>query len=288
MLKKRGLIIPDNANSSHYLKHIGYYHLSAYMVSLQRGDRTSERHDFIEGTTLGDILSIYIFDRKLRLLIMDAVERIEIAVKSVIINEMCIPYGSHWYMNHEYFANKFGHRGFLETVQNDINHGENSSRIRNISIRHYYENYSSPSMPPLWMVFEALTFGKMSKIYTGLKHADQKRIATAFEMPVPVLRSWLRSTSYIRNLCAHHSRVWNRVFTIKPLATSQFYSEEFTLNTKFYAQAVMLNILMHRISPETVWDDRLKSLFAEYPDIDKRKMGFPDDWENRDVWKMRE
>jgi abortive infection bacteriophage resistance protein len=283
LLKRRGLVIADEKLARHYLKFIGYYRLSGYMLAFQRGDRTKDHHAFAPGTTFEAVLGTYTFDRKLRLLVMDAIERIEIGVKSVIMNEMCVPYGSHWYMNKDHFRTGFNFDAFMQTVQKDTDYGRGPDKVRNISLKHYYQEYDTPPMPPLWMVFEALTFGTVSLMFGWLPHADQKRIAGQIGIPVPVLKSWLHTTSTLRNLCAHHARIWSRVFTFKPLVMDA-YREDFTPNTLFYSQAAMLHVLMRRISPHTRWAERLKSLCAEYPGIDRGKMGFPDVWENRKVW----
>lgn len=284
VLRQRGLVIQYEEQARHYLKHIGYYHFSGYMLLFQRGDRTDSHHEFIPGTTFEQVLDIYTFDRKLRLLVMDAVERIEIAVKGIMTNEMCIPYGPHWYMERDHFTDGFDFDGFMKSIHKDIDHGKDRERVRNVSIRHYYETYDTPAMPPLWMVFEALTFGTVSYMYGNLPHADQKRIADQFGLGVPILKSWLHATTIIRNLCAHHARLWNRLFTFKPRAPKSMEAD-FTTNTLFYAQAAMLNVLMHRVSPESRWAGKLKDLFDEYPAIPKARMGFADGWENSGLWK---
>ncbi len=286
LLRQRGLIITDEKQVRHYLQYIGYYHLSGYMLHFQRADRTDRHHQFISGTTFEQVWDVYTFDRKLRLLVMDAVERIEIAVKSAIINEMCIPYGGHWYMQREHFVDGFDFDGFLKSIHKDIDHGKDQEKVRNVSIRHYYENYDDPAMPPLWMVFEALTFGTVSLMFGWLPHADQKRIADKFDLGVPILKSWLHAANTTRNLCAHHARLWNRVFTFKPRSPKEMEAE-FTPNTLFYAQAVMLNILLQKISPDSRWAGRLKNLFDHHPAIPKNKMGFPTDWEKRPIWQIK-
>ncbi len=283
LLRQRGLVMDNENRVRHYLKNIGYYHLSGYMADFQRCDRTDNHHQFFPETTFDQVLDAYAFDRKLRLLVMDAVERIEIAVKGTMINEMCVPYGPHWYMNRNHFKDDFKYDDFLRSVQKDIDHGKDQDRVRNASIRHYYESYDNPAMPPLWMVFEALSFGTVSLMFGWLPHADQKRIADQFDLGVPVLKSWLHATTFIRNLCAHHARLWNRIFTFKPVIPKG-QEAEFSPNTLFYAQALMLNMLMQRVSPESRWPGRLKDLFDDYPAISKDKMGFPDGWEKRDIW----
>ncbi|MBN8521461.1 MAG: Abi family protein [Alphaproteobacteria bacterium] len=285
LLSQRGLVIKDEPKARHYLTNIGYYHLSGYMTHFQHCDRTDSHHQFFPGTTFDQILDVYTFDRKLRLLIMDAVERIEIAVKSAMINDLCVLYGPHWYMNKNHFTDGFKYDGFLQSIQKDIDHGKGRDKIKNASIRHYYETYDAPAMPPLWMVFEVLSFGTVSLMFGWLPHADQKRLSGQFNLGVPVLKSWLHATTIIRNLCAHHSRLWNRIFTFKPLIPKGMEAD-FTPNTLFYAQALMLNVLMHSVSPESRWTEKLKDLLDEYPAIPKEKMGFPENWHNLPVWKV--
>lgn len=285
-MRDRGLLIADEAKVIHYLKHIGYYRLSIYMLPFQRADKSDRHHNFASGTKFEDILHVYDFDRKLRLLVIDALERIEISIKSVMIDTMCVSYGSHWFMSADLFNPDFKHTEFLNKIRDQIGDGTDTSKMGDIAIRHYFETYDYPPMPPMWMLTESLTFGTISVLYSQLIGADQKRIADGIGIPVPMLKSWLRSASYMRNLCAHHSRLWNRVFTIRPASMKQ-YVEDFTPNTLFYAQAVALNIFMQKISPETRWASRLSGLLAEYPMISKSKMGFPDDWERRDVWNIR-
>ncbi len=283
LLKRRGLYIADEAKAKSCLIHIGYYRLSAYELPLQRGDHTNEHHQFLPNTNFDHILDLYTFDRKLRLLVMDAMERIEIAIKSMIINEMCIPYGAHWYMNRTHFVAHFDYDSFIKSIHKDIDHGKDSENVRNISIRHYYETYDSPAMPPFWMVLEAVTFGTISLMYSWLPYADQKRIADQLDLGVPVLKSWLHTASYTRNLCAHHARLWNRVYTKTPMIMNTI-KMEMTPNTKFYAQTLMMNVFLKKISPDSQWVERLKNLLDEYPNIPKDVMGFPPDWKIRPIW----
>lgn len=289
LLQDRGLKIENKTLAHHTLSYIGYYHLSAYALTFQNADNSPNHHDFMAGTRFEDILKIYDFDRNLRVLIIDAVERIEIGLRAVIIDTMSVPYGPHWYMDKEYFDPKFRHEEFLTKIQNDIGHGNDPKRMRDICIRHYYQTYDNPSMPPIWMVFESLSFSTVSIIFKHLNHSDKKRIAKEFGLPVAVLGSWLHSIAYTRNLCAHHQRLWNRVFTIKPLIPTdrslQDIAEELNPNTKFYAQAIVLGTLLNRITPENNWVKRLQSLLENLSDAELKKMGFSGQWAQRDFWK---
>ena len=82
---ERGLIIADRNRAARYLRHIGYYRLSPYTIPFQ-ADRTT--HSFSPGTTFDDILYIYVFDRQLRLLTIDAIERVEVGVRAAVSNTL--------------------------------------------------------------------------------------------------------------------------------------------------------------------------------------------------------
>lgn len=282
LLQERGLIITDPKEAENFLRYVGYYHFSAYALSFQKADKTDNHHYFHTETNFSYIQELYTFDRKLRLLVIDALERIEVALKAAIINHMSLSYDPHWYMDKTYFDPSFKHENMITTIQKNIQYGDPIKNVRDICIRHYYETYDRPAMPPVWMVFEALSFSTISKIYQYLLHADKKEIAQNFRLPPVVLGSWLHSVSYTRNLCAHHQRLWNRVFTITPLLPKDkglaYVANEIKFNKKFYAQAHILRYFMRVISPESQWSHSLIQLVETYPNISLKKMGFPDDW----------
>jgi abortive infection bacteriophage resistance protein len=99
LLISRGLTVSDQAEASHYLTYIGYYRLSGYALPFQKGGSGADRHDFKPGTTFTQILERYVFDRRLRLLVMDAVERIEVAIRAALSNAIAPQHGAHWYLN---------------------------------------------------------------------------------------------------------------------------------------------------------------------------------------------
>lgn len=288
LLTRRGLSIKDKIYATQMLRFIGYYHFSAYALAFQTGDKTENHHRFIDGTEFEAIVDLYNFDRSLRLIIMDAIERIEIALRAMIINEMSVPYGPHWYMEQAYFEKRFFHDDFIKKVQGDIGYDKDPSQMRDICIKHYYETYKSPAMPPIWMVFESLSLATISLVFKNLNHSDKKRIAGSLDIPVAVLGSWLHTISYTRNLCAHHQRVWNRVFTIKPLVPTdpklRYLKDDLTPNTKFYAQAIVLIVLMNKIYPQAKWSENLKKHISSQDDDVLHKMGFPHLWLEHEIW----
>ena len=95
--------------------------------------------------------------------------------------------------------------------------------------------------------------------------------------------SWLLSLTYLRNLCAHHSRVWNRKFTITPMKAKK-YKDVMKDNSRFYAQAIMIQVFLKAISTKPEWHVRLSQLFKEYSKINTALMGFPSNWKQQPLW----
>jgi abortive infection bacteriophage resistance protein len=281
LLIARGLNISDCQQAENYLSFIGYYRLSAYTLPFQNSDGNRDRHDFRLGTTFEQILDLYIFDRKLRLLVMDAIERIEVAIKATISNVISTKHSSHWFLKPELFERN-SYESCLTQIKKDINY-DNPGRQEKF-IKHYYATYDRPILPPSWMVMEVLMLGTVSKLYSNLRIDIQKEIASLFEVDHSVLKSWLYSLSSLRNLCAHHSRLWNRTFTIKPkiLKNVQIYMPD---NDKFFAQAFVLIRMLRKISQDTHWEDRLERLFDEYSEVDTLLMGFTSTWKYLPIWE---
>ena len=275
MLVSRGLVIGDRAKASHYLQYIGYYRLSGYLIPFKRQDET-----YIPGTSFEQILDIYLFDKKLRILTFDAIERIEVALRNCITSVVAKKHGAHWFKNQRLFENQRHYEAVYNSIR-DVTINAQPNR-RDVFIRHYYNTYSSPELPPSWMVFEALSMGTVSLTLKFLALELRSSIAKEFRIDEKVLVSWIHALVYTRNLCAHHSRLWNRIFTIKPMAMKR-YKATMLPTDKFHAQAIAIQVLLKAISPGTHWQQELQKLFAEYPDIDIRQMGFHSNWPGFDM-----
>ncbi|MDO4997341.1 MAG: Abi family protein [Neisseria sp.] len=242
--ENRGLQIPDLVRAERYLDFIGYYRLSAYTIPFQT---TTNSHQFKAGITFDDVLDLYVFDRELRLLIMDAIERIEVAVRSQISNVMALSldengqkYGAFWYLEGRHFQQKYEHMKLLFSIEKQLlderirldrdiknihkrtklSDQQKQTLIDNAQkenfLRHYLSNYDLPKLPPCWMIMEMLTWGELSHLYAGLKsNAIKNIIARKLGLNAEILESWLKAFNSIRNFCAHHSRLWNRELGVK-------------------------------------------------------------------------
>lgn len=136
----------DESTALHYLQYIGYYRLSAYTLHFQ-DEGHFDKH-FKASTTFEQVLALYVFDREVRLLILDAIERIEVAVRTCMVNHMSIKHGSHWFMEKALFGSKFKHDEFLDFIDDELGIPETAKKPdrphNEVFINHYYSKYDDP------------------------------------------------------------------------------------------------------------------------------------------------
>ncbi|MCI5139840.1 MAG: Abi family protein [Candidatus Electrothrix sp. AR1] len=280
LLELRGLTIADNERAARYLQSIGYYRLSAYFAPFQYPKDT-----FIKNTTFDDILVLYIFDRKLRLHVMDAIERIEVAVRSVLSNTLCAAYGSHWYMDEGVFASSFRYREFIEKVIFHTGKTQARSR-RNLSCRHYYDVYTTPELPPAWMLIEVLPMGTWSLVYEHLEKGKlRQKISRFFSFTTNDFGGWLHALTLIRNSCAHHNRFWNHSFPPKARNVAKYTHAGIPLNTP-YANLAMIHAFLCAFTNNATWSKRLYKLLETCPVDIHNHMNFPEDWHRIPFWRL--
>lgn len=282
-LKQRGLTFHDEQKAAHYLSNISYYRLRAYTYPFQ--DNKDPDHSFIKEISFEDIIELYVFDRRLRLLVFNAIEKIEIALRTKIIYEFSLNHGSHWHEN----ANMYRNNYFFNTNINALY--EEVDRSAETFIEHYKKTYSTPQYPPAWMSLEVISMGLLSKLYGNLqKGEEKKKVAKEFGLPNPlILESWMHAFAGLRNICAHHSRLWNRRFTIVPQipynTTNQFINNKNIYDNKLYAQLCCMNYITRIISPDSSFVTDLKNLLGTCNLVDCKEMGFPKDWNTEPIWK---
>lgn len=301
LLESRGLIIENKKKAERLLANISYYRLSAYMLPYKVCMNGVIQDLFKAGTTLNMVYDLYKFDRKLRLLLFDAIERIEVAIRTQIVTQLSLKYGSHWQDNRSIFRepHKCRRRNgttFTDDVFSDIQEHIQDRLCNDRSetfIQHYRETYSEPANPPSWMSVEIMYFNQLSRICDGLKkRADIVGIAKFFSLPPKEFQSWLHALNFIRNLCAHHARLWNRDMNIVPeklkfSRTLTWISNPDTVRrNKVYYTLCMVNYFLQTVTPRSMFRKRLNVLLQQYADVlDLSSMGFPEDWEDEEMWK---
>ncbi len=268
LFKTRGLVIKDESEAVDVLKNINYYRLSAYFPPFQ-----SSRDVFITGTTFADVMTLYEFDRQLRALLFEGLERNEVTIRTQLAYNLAHKYGPWAYLNHKNFYRYFDHFNWLKRVRKNIN------KSHEIFIKHYRSKYISEKDLPVWMVCEVISFGQISQLFCGLWKQDKQIIAREhFGIDQVLLISWLHTIVYIRNLCAHHSRVWNRTLSISPKVPNKISEWQGVNNTKIFAVFLIIRKLMLVRGNWDQWSGELLTLLGEFPKIDVSKMGFPENW----------
>jgi len=280
-LRSRGLTIANEAAAITALTFIGYYRLRGYFVPFyqmtnDQRPQIAEPKTFHPGTTLEDIISLYEFDRKLRLIVLEQIQKVEIGLRTCLSEHMSAAYGCHWFMNLTALNKEYDYKGFFEQI----------NAAKEVFITHYRENYDHPKYPPSWMITETLSFGAWSRVYKDLLPYDQKEVARKFNIRnAEVMASWFHTLSHFRNLAAHHNRIWNRRFMV--FAPMKLHGLELHMSngSTLYSRLVVLKYLSDQVS----WSDGLKiqlnQLMEERPScVSWEKMGFVQDWETDTLW----
>ena len=281
LLRERGLIIEQEEAALRNIRSIGYYRLSAYLHPFLRIPKTE--HVFKEGTTFGQAMSIYDFDRGLRLLIFDQIERIEIAVRSAIVNITCRDTNNpFWMTSPDTYAHNDKFQKTLQLIDKEL------QTTREDFIKHFKDTYTD-HYPPSWMLAEILPFGVLTRVYENIaSNQIRKSIARYFGLNVPVFTSWLTIVAVTRNACCHHARLWNRKLSIRALLMSRWNSpwiSESVQQGRIFFTLCILKHFMDVVHPQNTLKEDLKSLLQTYPMIDVVVMGFPKKWEEEPLWR---
>jgi len=241
-------------------------------------------HSFISEVSFDNIINLYQFDKKLRAIIIEYMERIEVAVKAKLTNKYSINHGFFWYKNDALFADK----EIYYNINTEI--AETFVEPQEGFLKSFKFNYKSEPSPPSNMALETLTLGKLSRLYKGLhNNAEKIEIANEFNLVSSLLTSWLVYLTNVRNVCAHHSRLWNKKITAdRPTVPGR---EKFRFNgtmtddfnTTMYGIISIMNKLLISFNPENRFTLKIENLIEEYS-INATLMGFPEDWKTEAHW----
>lgn len=305
ILKSRGMRVDEDL-ARQWLTNVSYYRLSGYwyryrILPDQEDPKQPKRlDDFVPGTTFAQVADLYEFDRKLRTLIHDGMERIEVAMRARV-GELLVKKGPLSYKDPFRFREDFEHQKWLRIAH----HRVERARERNRAIDHYAANYDDY---PFWVLADVLDFSDISQLYDGLLSKDQRSISESFGFSVdpqrlnakqrgkyygqdPLAR-WLEQFTVLRNTCAHHGRVWNR--RLIPASSNAFRTiEELSSLPKgqsdqLYGSLLVLAFMLCSISPGTSWPRKLRHLIeSAYLPLEGHglyEMGFPIDWQKLSLW----
>jgi abortive infection bacteriophage resistance protein len=282
LLLSRG-IEGDLADLIRRLATVSYYRLSGYSFPYRLPD-----DNFRPGTTFRTIWEHYVFDRKLRLLVMDAVERVEVAVRTLVSYKLAHQFGPFGYVTNPLAMSAVSEserqRHQLQIIEEVRRNG------REQFVAHFFDKYGDEHAElPIWMVTEVLSFGSVVRLLNDSHRDVRNEVAGFFGVPEEVFLSWLRTLNFVRNVCAHHGRLWNRELAYRPkLPRAHRYPDwhrpVLIGCDRVFAVLSICRYCLRKIAVGSSWGVRLRELLAEYPQIRRCSMGFPDNWEESPIW----
>lgn len=280
MTGERDAIVP-------YLEAVSYYRLSGYWYPF----RNRHSDHFKSGTTFDAVWERYVFDRQLRVLIMDAIERIEVAVRTKLAYYHSHRHGPFAYATDSKSLPNLNHKGwtsFVDRIQEEARRGQEPF------VKHFDQKYGdSHKHLPVWMAIEVASFGVILTFFRGAPRKVKQSVATCFRMPEKVFDSWLHTLNVVRNICAHHGRLWNRQLGVKPLMPRKHKYPDWhhpvsIPNERVFGILSICKFCLARVAPQSRWPDRFRTLLADHPNIPIKPMGFPENWEDSPIWKKAE
>ena len=220
-----------------------------------------EKDKWCEEMVSEHMLVYYLFDKKLCILLFNEIEKIEVAIRSVLANIGCQELGDrYWTTKPEYFANADRFNQELAVIEKELASSK-EDYIEDFRCN-YVENY-----PPAWMITEVLSFGNLNYIYSNIANNRlMKRIGDYFGLKPQVFTSWLTVLANLRNMCCHHARVWNRDFMLNPAEprkTSNAWIDTSKIDKKkiFYRLCIIRYFLIS-VSPNNNLNEKLLDLFV--------------------------
>lgn len=292
ILANRGMTFNDKQIARQYLGSISYFRLKYYWIDMV----DAETDDFKQEVSFESVIERYELDKRLRLILFDAIDTLEVGLRTKIITVLSLATDSGlWYLDKNLFENKAYHDDFVLELKYEFARSTDPF-AREYIREHEQWNEKSPhgDNPDAWMIFETATFGTLSKMYKNLKAQSPLKsvIANEFGMySTKEFSSWLEAISVLRNVIAHHSRLWFRIFSKKPVNIKSHRDKwlrgPMTENMRMRAYGVIscLLYLCNAISPDNAYKEAIVRLLSEYPGVPVYMLGFTGRWKEEPIWR---
>ncbi len=314
LLMSRGMEVTDLKAASACLERIGYYRLSGYWYPFRESALLTDgtgtpllhpstkkrqygvKNNFRVGTTFSAVMDLYVFDKRLRMIFLDAIERIEVGLRV----DIALLLGARGALVHRDPSQLHGNftrvnaNGQSDHLRWLDNLDQKFRRSKEEFVKHFKNKYPNQA-PPVWIAIELWDFGLLSIFLGGLKHGDRVHLAGKYLIPREnLLTSWVRNINNVRNICAHHSRLWNRspADQISPpkqgeIALLDHLASDSVAQSRVYATAAVMQFFLRTINPSSQWSTRLKQHMRNLPSaapIGLSQLGFPVNWETLPLW----
>lgn len=284
-LRQKGMSLNDEEQARQYLRFVSYYRLSAYWLPFEFEKAEQEQNGcFKSEANFEQVIKLYEFDLKLRQLLYAAISDVEIAVRGTWAYHLAQLGCGHSYLEKEHYRDedKFD--------KNKDKLKEEFSNSKEVFAEHYRNKYTE-ELPPVWMASEILSFGSLSHWYANLKNTKiRKSISKNFLLHHNLFQTYIHHLSVVRNICAHHGRLWNRIIKPKlkladhPANLSKSLSRE--KPNRIYNTLVMLAFTREELFSDFDWRDQIIAHVKTLPFGELNQLGFPENWEELPVWKV--
>ena len=281
LLEQRGLVVVDRQSALDFLAHVNYYRFSGYCLAFE-----AQRHQFVAGTTFEQVHLAYEFDRILRDLVTEALEVIEIDLRTAVAHHYGHAHGAFGHVSAGQFHRGFQHGFWLQKLRDE------TSRSQELFVKHFRRSYSQYPDLPVWIATEIMSFGSLSRMFSGMLKPDQTVIAHRYGLQVDVMKSWMHHMVYVRNVCAHHARLWDRAWAIKPILPfgKNWQMPAVPGNDRLFATLLALRWMLRRCRAahplDTEWRDRVTAHLAALPEVldPESLIGLGPNWQDNFLW----
>ena len=289
-LKGCGMTIIDDEMALGYLSSVSYYRLSAYWYFFRNNSGSGKKSNiFRPDTCFEDVIQLYSFDKRLRYLMMNALEFIEISLRTKLTYHFAMRYGPFGHTNASNFHPKFRHQEWLSKLDSEV------ERSSDEFVNHFKTKYNGYPRLPIWMLTEVMSFGSLSMFYKGFNNnaqssiKDKEDIAKNLGIHYKTLEHWLHVLTYVRNVCAHHSRIWNRELAIRPqqLKDPLWNSPYVPFHNRVYHVLLIIQYLLKQLNHTSEWTQSILELLSnfDYKPYFQTAMGMPSNWKEHPLWK---
>lgn len=277
LLVRRGLKVDNLSEAKKFLLLNNYYRISGYTLTLRNHD------EFYPGVSFQNVMDIYRFDAGLRNILLKYIEIIENSIKSVYAYRFAEMYGTFGYTTSNRFTDP---KEYLRIRDKADDQG-----LKRLSheafLKHFIEEKKSEI--PFWAYVDLFTISDISILYSISLIELKVKVAADFSIlnnnASELMGKFLHAVTILRNLCAHGSRLYNRLFITKPSLNSKekrlLIKDENGNADNSHLFGYLLN--MRRVLQKEQFADMIfdiRNLCNIYPFVKMKYYGVPDNWEN--------
>lgn len=281
LLKARGLSLDDEKSAERILGSVNYYRFTGYALPFTR-----DREHFLPQATFEDIVEVCQFDARLRDLLFEALEAIELDFRARFAYSFSRLHGALGYREAKNFKDADAHAVSIQKIDREI------VRSTEKCVMHFRREYCQGEVP-IWAVVEVMTFGTLASLYNNLCDAEAKAVSLSYGIRWDILGSYLQHLSVLRNFCAHHARLYDRKFyKFQPLKEWRGFSPAVSDTRAFFYQVLLCYRLAKNINSPCFdrdeWRKRVSESISAAPRIPcfdiLALVGVSGDWANSSLW----